>query len=187
MRARPATPIQRTIDPGVTNFAGVLAAGAAARQSGRRSHRVRNHAPWVAPLFSCHARASSAFTWSEVTMLGFMRAGGFNMLVLVALALPALWTAIRFARNADPHRLSIVRALTLALAFASITGWVSNLVATARFVIGDAEALRDPVPVLLTGFAEGVRQPDPRRRNPGRRNLGRHLDPRRRRCSSDAC
>lgn len=87
-------------------------------------------------------------------MLGFMRAGGFNMWVLVALALPALWTAIRFARNADPQRLSMVRALTLALAFASITGWVSNLVATARFVIGDAEALRDPVPVLLTGFAE---------------------------------
>lgn len=87
-------------------------------------------------------------------MLGFMRAGGFNMWVLVALALPALWTAIRFARNADPHRLSMVRALTLALAFASITGWVGSLVATARFVIGDAEALRDPVPVLLTGFAE---------------------------------
>jgi hypothetical protein len=105
-------------------------------------------------LFSCHARAPGAFVWSEVTMLGFMRAGGFNMWVLVALALPTLWTAIRFARNADPHRLSILRALTLALAFAALTGWVSNLVATARFVVGDPEALRDPVPPLLTGFAE---------------------------------
>jgi len=87
-------------------------------------------------------------------MLSFLRAGGFIMLVLITLALPALWTAIRFARNADPHRLSIVRALTLAIAFASITGWVGNLVATARFVLGDAESLRDPLPVLLAGFAE---------------------------------
>jgi hypothetical protein len=87
-------------------------------------------------------------------MLGFFHAGGFNLLALVVLALPMLWTAIRFARNADPHRLSMIRALTLALAFASITGWVSNLVAVARFVVGDAEALRDPVPALLAGFAE---------------------------------
>lgn len=87
-------------------------------------------------------------------MLGFLRAGGFSMFVLIVLAAPTLWTAIGFARNADPHRLSIVRALTLALAFASITGWVANLVATARFVGSDAEALRDPLPVLLGGFAE---------------------------------
>src|SRR5262245_15417174 len=101
------------MNSGVTSFCRCPHSGSDARQSRRRSHRVRNHAPWIAPLFSCHARAPSAFAWSEVTMLGFMRAGGFNMLVLVALALPALWTAIRFARNADPHRLSIVRALTL--------------------------------------------------------------------------
>lgn len=88
-------------------------------------------------------------------MLVFLRAGGPNMWVLIALALPMLWTAIRFARNADPHRLSILRALTLAVVFAAITGWVSSLATTARFVAGDPEALRDPLPVLLTGFAEG--------------------------------
>ena len=42
-------------------------------------------------------------------MLHVLRAGGFNMWVLVALALSMLWTAIRFARNADLHRLSIPR------------------------------------------------------------------------------
>lgn len=87
-------------------------------------------------------------------MFGFMRAGGPNMWVLVALALPTLWTAIRFARNAGPHRLSILRALTLALAFAAITGWVSDLAATCRFVIADPDALKAPVSPLLTGFAE---------------------------------
>src|SRR5262245_5149663 len=87
-------------------------------------------------------------------MFSFLRAGGLNMWLLVALALPMLWTAIKFARNADPHRLSILRALTLALAFAAITGWVSNLVATCRFVVGDPDALKEPVSYLLAGFAE---------------------------------
>jgi hypothetical protein len=87
-------------------------------------------------------------------MFGFMHAGGFNMWALVALALPTLWTAVRFARNADPHRLSILRALTLALVFVAVTGWVSNLVATCRFVIGDPDALKEPVSYLLGGFAE---------------------------------
>ena len=87
-------------------------------------------------------------------MVGFMHAGGFNMWVLVALALPMLWTAVQFARNASPHRLSILRALTLALTFAAVTGWVANLVATCRSVVSDPDALKEPVAYLLAGFAE---------------------------------
>lgn len=87
-------------------------------------------------------------------MLGFLRSGGFNMWVLVVLAVPTLWTAVKFARNADPHRLSILRALTLALVFAAITGWVTGVVSTCQYVAGDPDALKQPVPVLLAGFAE---------------------------------
>lgn len=87
-------------------------------------------------------------------MFGFLRSGGFNMWVLVVLAIPTLWAAVHFARSADPHRLSILRALTLAIVFAAATGWVTGLVATCLAVSGDPEALRQPVRYLLAGFAE---------------------------------
>jgi hypothetical protein len=86
----------------------------------------------------------------------FIRAGGVNMWVLLALAIPLLWTAINFARNADPQRLSIVRALTFAYIFIAITGFVSGLAATCHYVVGDPAALKDPLPVLLQGFAEST-------------------------------
>ncbi len=84
----------------------------------------------------------------------FLRSGGFNMVILAALAVVMLATAVRFARNADPHRLAILRSLTWALVFATLTGFVAGLVATCRFVVTDPEAIRDPLPYLLTGFSE---------------------------------
>ena len=88
--------------------------------------------------------------------MDFIRAGGFNMWVLLALAVPLVWTAINFARNADPQRLSLVRALTLAYVFCAITGFVSGLAATCHYVVGDPEALKAPLPILLQGFAESA-------------------------------
>ena len=87
-------------------------------------------------------------------MLDFFRAGGFNMFVLLVLGAVMIATAIRFARNADPHRLSILRALTWALTFASLTGFVAGLVATCKFVINDPDAAKEPLPYLLMGFSE---------------------------------
>jgi hypothetical protein len=63
-------------------------------------------------------------------------------------------TAVRFARNADPHRLSILRALTWALVFATLIGFVTGLVTTCKHVVADPEMSKDPLPYLLTGFAE---------------------------------
>src|SRR4029079_11179542 len=54
-----------------------------------------------------HARAAAAFASQEVTMLGMMRSGGYNMWVLAAIGLVMLWTAIQFSRSADPHRLRV--------------------------------------------------------------------------------
>ena len=84
----------------------------------------------------------------------FFLGGGFNMFILAVLAIVMLVTAVRFARNADPHRLSILRALTWALVFATLTGFITGLVATCRFVVTDPEAIKLPLPYLLTGFAE---------------------------------
>ncbi|MBL0221049.1 MAG: hypothetical protein IPQ07_45180 [Myxococcales bacterium] len=84
----------------------------------------------------------------------FIRAGGFNMFILLAFAVVMIATAIRFARDADPHRLSILRALTWALVACTATGFVSGLAATCKYVVNDPEALANPLPYLLQGFAE---------------------------------
>lgn len=87
-------------------------------------------------------------------MLQFFRAGGLNMFALAALGIVMLWTAVRFARNADPQRLSILRALTWALVFATVTGFMTGLASTAKNAIELAP--EDPLPSLLMGFAEST-------------------------------
>jgi hypothetical protein len=87
-------------------------------------------------------------------MLDWFRSGGFNMYTLAALGIVMVATAVRFARNADAQRLSIVRALTWALIAMTLTGFVSGLVSTCRYVVDHPEALKEPVPYLLIGFSE---------------------------------
>ncbi len=87
-------------------------------------------------------------------MLEWFRSGGLNMYFLAILGLVMVTTAVRFARNADPHRLSILRALSWALVAMTLTGFVGGLVATCRFVVNDPEVLKEPLPFLLAGFAE---------------------------------
>jgi hypothetical protein len=85
-------------------------------------------------------------------MLRFFLAGGFNMWVLAVLGIAILVLAVRFAVRADPQRLSIIRALTWALVFSSINGFIAGLATTAKHVIEWEPA--DPIPYLLGGFAE---------------------------------
>jgi len=86
--------------------------------------------------------------------MAFIRAGGFNMFVLLALGAFAIPTAVRFARNADPHRLSLLRALTWALVSSAFIGFVSGLATTALHVARDPEAMKSALAILLVGFAE---------------------------------
>ncbi|MEJ7601938.1 MAG: hypothetical protein WKG01_28845 [Kofleriaceae bacterium] len=85
-------------------------------------------------------------------MLTFFRAGGLNMFVLAGLGIVLLWTGVRFARNADAQRLSLIRALTLALVFSTLTGFFACLAATAKHAYELSPA--DPLRALLGGFAE---------------------------------
>lgn len=89
-------------------------------------------------------------------MLEFFRAGGFIMIVLLAVGLPLLVVAARFARNADPQRLSLIRALTTALAFAAIAGVASDVMAVCLYVARSPDAQAKPVPILLQGLAESL-------------------------------
>ncbi len=86
--------------------------------------------------------------------MGFIRAGGFNMYVLIVLGVIALPIAVRFAREADAQRLSLLRALTRAVMFSAFVGFASSLAATARYVIDDPEVVKEPLVPLLGGFAE---------------------------------
>jgi uncharacterized membrane protein YesL len=88
-------------------------------------------------------------------MVKFFQAGGFNMWVLAGLGIALLWTAIRFARSADARRLSVIRALTWALLFSTVAGFMSSVGVTAV----NAVRLRDKYPLeesLLIGFAEST-------------------------------
>ena len=88
-------------------------------------------------------------------MIEFFKAGGFNMWILAGLGIALVWNAIRFARNADAQRLSVIRALTWALAFSMLAGFFSALGVTAV----NAIRLRAEYPLeeaLLVGFAEST-------------------------------
>ena len=88
-------------------------------------------------------------------MRDFFRAGGFNMWILAGLGIALIWTAIRFARSADAQRLSVIRALTWALVFATITGFFASLGATAVHAVQWHG--QDPIEeYLLMGFAEST-------------------------------
>lgn len=87
-------------------------------------------------------------------MLGMMRSGGFNMWFLAAIGAVMVWTAIQFARNADPHRLSILRALSVAIVVASISGFVAGLIKTCSVASDTREVLAERLPLLIQGFAE---------------------------------
>jgi hypothetical protein len=88
------------------------------------------------------------------TMLDFFRAGGFNMFPLTVFGIALVITAIKFARNADAQRLSLIRALTTTIVFATILGVAAGLASTAHYVVEHPEAAKDPLPYLLQGFAE---------------------------------
>lgn len=85
-------------------------------------------------------------------MLGWMQSGGLGMWFLAPMGLVMLWTAIQFARNADPHRLAILRALTVATIVASFIGFIAGLISTAK--AAESAPGGELVSLLLTGFAE---------------------------------
>jgi hypothetical protein len=89
-------------------------------------------------------------------MLDFFRAGGWAMFLVLATVIPLLITSAKFARNASPQGLSMIRALTLAVVFASIGGVVTNLATVARNVPHDPELMKEPLAPILIGFNESM-------------------------------
>lgn len=89
-------------------------------------------------------------------MVQFFREGGFAMFVLAAMGIAILITSAAFAWKATPHRLSVIRALTIAIAFGAIIGMASGFAATAKYIVNHEQALADPLAPALQGFAESL-------------------------------
>lgn len=89
-------------------------------------------------------------------MLDFFRGGGWAMFVVLATVIPLLISSAKFARNASPQGLSMIRALTMAVLFASIGGVVTNLASVARNVPNDPEMLKEPLANILLGINESM-------------------------------
>ncbi|MEO8842544.1 MAG: hypothetical protein ABI591_15655 [Kofleriaceae bacterium] len=89
-------------------------------------------------------------------MLNFFLAGGWMMFVVLATGIPLLATSAKFARTASPQGLSIIRALTMTVVFASIAGVVTDLAAVARAVPSDPELMKEPLANVLWGFNESM-------------------------------
>src|SRR3954470_16377470 len=126
-----------------------LSAATHARSSAS-TERQRTTSVRVTQQIMSHRRASRVVPH----MLDFFRAGGFSMIPLTVVGLALVVTAIKFARNADPQRLSLIRALTVTIAFITIIGTAAGLASTAHFVAEQDDALKTPLPYLLQGFAE---------------------------------
>ena len=88
------------------------------------------------------------------SLVGAFLEGGWNMFVLLGIAIVVVVTAVRFARDASPQRLALIRALSWAQVAASFTGFFIALAHAAKFIVRVQPA--DPDLVLLQGFAEST-------------------------------
>jgi hypothetical protein len=90
------------------------------------------------------------------SMVEFFIAGGWMMFVITAIGVPLVVTAAKFARNANAHGLSLIRALSTAVVFAVVAGLAVNLAAVARAVSSNPELMKEPLANLLWGIAESI-------------------------------
>jgi hypothetical protein len=89
-------------------------------------------------------------------MAHFIRAGGYPIWIVIALSIPLLYLAVRFAISIDARRLAMLRALTWAQLFAVTSGVTSNVLAVMWNIGRNEEHLKDPLPPLFIGLGEAV-------------------------------
>jgi hypothetical protein len=83
----------------------------------------------------------------------FMRAGGMPMWLTLLMGGYAIWVAISFAREPAEGKLALLRPLSVATIFHSLTGFVLGIGLTMKFS-ASAMAQPDGPAILLTGIGE---------------------------------
>lgn len=89
-------------------------------------------------------------------MVHFIRAGGYPIWIVIALSIPSLYLAVRFAMAIDARRLAMLRALTWAQIFAVTSGVAANVLAVLWNVGRDEEAVKEPLQPMLIGLGEAL-------------------------------
>jgi hypothetical protein len=88
-------------------------------------------------------------------MVHFIRAGGYPIWIVIALTLPMLYLAVRFAISLDARRLAMLRALSWAQVFAVTSGVAANFIATL-WNAGRWPQADDRVVMILIGLGESL-------------------------------
>jgi hypothetical protein len=91
-------------------------------------------------------------------MLRFLMAGGWPIWWLLILGLPLLTLAAGYMFRPAAHRVAVIRSLTAAVAFASLAGMASGLIAVA-WTTTSVEALRsspDFSRIVIVGIGEAL-------------------------------
>lgn len=89
-------------------------------------------------------------------MVDFIRAGGYPIWIVIALAVPSLILAVRFAIAVDARKLAMLRALTWAQVFAVTSGVAADVMSVMYSIGRDEELVRDPLPALFIGLGEAL-------------------------------
>lgn len=91
-------------------------------------------------------------------MLEFMREGGFQMFIILALGIASLASASAFAWRPDPRKVESIRALASAVLFATIAGIVTDISAVMHKVPANPEWAHSPdlTLIVMTGIGESM-------------------------------
>jgi hypothetical protein len=90
-------------------------------------------------------------------MQHYMRAGGYVMWILAALAIAMIVIAIRFLLKPGPERLAVLRSLSWAQVFVILGGVATNLTTTCKSVVREFEESGAVKPeILIQGIGESL-------------------------------
>jgi hypothetical protein len=89
-------------------------------------------------------------------MADFLRAGGYPIWIVIALTIPSLYLAIRFAIALDARRLAMLRALSWAQVFAVTSGVAADVIATLWNAGRNPDLRDDRVTAVLIGLGESL-------------------------------
>src|SRR5690348_7605715 len=88
--------------------------------------------------------------------MGFLKAGGFPMVVVILFSAASLIAAVRFALRPVARKLAVIRALSWATICAIVSGTAANLASVCWHITHDPDWLAAPVQPLLGGIAESL-------------------------------
>jgi hypothetical protein len=89
-------------------------------------------------------------------MLGFMHQGGWAMWFILAVGVAALVNAVLYARRPEDRRIAVVRTLSTATVFITLSGVAAGFATTMHGVTSDPEMRKELARFCMIGLAESL-------------------------------